>query len=384
MFDILIATDAAAQAHQLRELLIERGLHCSPNNVLSLNSAANGQRSRRGHGIAFVVVPDHRGGHVRAIEALKGTERLVVAVGTAQDADVILAAIHAGADDFLDSGRELGPQIDSLLKRRLASIEHQANDGPLIAVAAACGGVGASSVAVNLSVALAQRAGPCSMCDLVLRGGDVAALMNLRPRYHLLDLIRNIANVDASMVEQALVKTPYNVGVLASPPPFADLSSVSARALRHVLGIIRQASAYTIADIDVFSPLCRDEALRSSGLLIVVVRLEFASLVRGKAVLRFLSDRKYPLDSTFVVANRSGQAKEVTVAQAEKAMGHKVSALLPDDPRTANGSCNLGSPYSIEAPKSKLGLAMAGLADEVFRRLKPQAPEKLETACSTN
>src|SRR5579875_3640215 len=89
----------------------------------------------------------------------------VLAVGLASDSKLILRALHEGADHYLDEN-DLETQLDAVLLRLQIKQEvTQQPAGRLLAVLGACGGTGASTLAVNLSGVLAREAGRCALLD---------------------------------------------------------------------------------------------------------------------------------------------------------------------------------------------------------------------------
>ena len=76
-------------------------------------------------------------------------------------------------------------------------------------------------------------------------------------------------------------------------------------------------------------------------------------------------------DRVMIVANRYGQAKQVTAGQAEAALGVKIAHFVPDDPKTINRANNTGVPVIIDAPKAKVTRSVLGITASVNGRHHP-------------
>src|SRR5947209_4325950 len=167
--------------------------------------------------IAVILSPDPE----RGLEALRTVRSLatggcVLAVGQASEPKLILRALHEGADHYLDQA-ELETGLEAALERRRTKHEGSAPAGRLVAVLAASGGSGASTLAVNVAAVLARDHGQCALLDLKPGRGDLAALLDLKPAFHLADLCVNACRLDQAMFEKALARHESGVHLLASP-----------------------------------------------------------------------------------------------------------------------------------------------------------------------
>src|SRR6185503_20883781 len=119
-------------------------------------------------------------------------ERYTAVIGTAPkaDPDVMLRAMRAGIQEFLvapPDPKDLSAAVDRLMRRTQSSVDH----GEIIAVYTAKGGLGASTVAVNVAHGFAKNhpGARSALADLVIAGGDIRIQLNLNPSYDLGDLV---------------------------------------------------------------------------------------------------------------------------------------------------------------------------------------------------
>src|SRR5581483_870541 len=154
--------------------------------------------------IVVVLAPDPDVGLDVIGSVRRQTTGYILAVGPA-DPRLILQALREGADHYLDEA-ELETGIDAAVSRWQGRGEVTAPSGRLIAVLAASGGSGASTLAVNVAAALARGQERCALIDLKPGRGDLAALLDLKPAFHLADLCLNVARLDRAMFEKMLVR----------------------------------------------------------------------------------------------------------------------------------------------------------------------------------
>jgi pilus assembly protein CpaE len=201
--------------------------------------------------------------------------------------------------------------------------------------------------------------------DLKLETGDLAALLDLRPTQSLADVCQGITRMDRTMFESSLVRHASGLRLLAPPQNFAQVRDVTSEGVRHTLTLARSLFPYIVVDLD---HSFRDEqlqALRAADTILLVFRLDFASLRNTNRTLEYLSQVGIPRERVRVVVNRHGQPQEVPAAKAEEALGMKIFHYVPEDARTVNLSNNNGVPAVIDFPSAKFAKSLTQLAGSV-------------------
>jgi pilus assembly protein CpaE len=235
----------------------------------------------------------------------------------------------------------------------------------VIAVLAPSGGSGSSTLAANIATMLAKEHKSAVLVDLKLETGDLAALMDLKPTHTVADLCQNVARIDRVMFERSLARHSSGVYLLASPLRFSDVPLVTPEGVRKTLGQARLMFPYIVIDLDHTFHSEQLEAIRQANLILIVLRLDFASLRNARRTLDYLDKLGISRDRMQVVVNRYGQPKEVPFAKAEEALGLRISHYIPDDPGTVNRANNDGVPLVIESPSSKVSKSVMKLAASV-------------------
>lgn len=359
-----IASDDQPAAARVRDILLCEGLDCTASSVSSLNQASERVTQVQPELIVVTLFPDPD----RALAAIAHLHaqiaQPILAVGPLGDSRLVLRALRAGASDYVDVS-DLEAELRNVLTRRLAEIPGRAQPGQVIAVLAPSGGSGSSTVATNVATVLARQYKKALLVDLKLHAGDLAALLDLKPTHTLGDLCLNASRMDRSVFEQTLVLHSSGVHLLAPPRNLADVSLVTADAVRQAIHLGRALFPYVILDLDhSFAPE-QVQALRLADKVVLVLRLEFACLRNTRRTLDYLAQLGISPERVALVANRYGQAKEVPAAKAEEALGLKIAHYLPEDPKSVNRANNNGIPVVLESPWAKISRNLTRLAQSV-------------------
>lgn len=357
--DKVVAFEQAVQAVQARRTSEQRIL-------VAIGSSAD-------HGLEIV----------RKIRNLSSGPLFVIGP---RDAGLILDSIHAGANDFIEHSDALDENLVAAFSRQKSKGTSQ--EGRLICVASVRGGCGSSIVSVNLAAVLAQRAKRAVLCDFDLFGGVCDALLNLKPKHSILDLRRCLERLDPSSVEMAITKHVSGVHLLSAPPGSFDHGISLSELCQPVIRTAKQMYPFVVADLP---RLCSEfdlhPLLSICDKLIVVSQMDFNSIRSTRRALDQCHRTGVVASRISIVANRVGQPNELPLADAERALNHKIEIQLPDDSKSVNRSINCGVPYVISSPATRLAKAIESLADsiadEVFEAGASQPASSAESVIST-
>ncbi len=368
---VLLVTDDEAMGNEVRKVLLRKGADCPASNIDRTQFAAQYLRKTPAD-LVVVVIPDHPDRALAALGALDKLSRRqgmrVLAVGPASDPKIVLRALRSTVDDYLDV-TELDAEMESALARWRASRGTREEPGRVITVLAPSGGCGSSTLAANLAALLAQQYKSAALIDMKLETGDLAALLDLKPTYTLADLCQNLARLDRTFFERSLTRHSSGVHLLAPPRHFEDVARITPEGVQRSIELARSAFPYVLVDLDHSFRPEQAEVLRRSDVVLLVFRLDFASLRNARRALEYLERLGVGRDRIRLVVNRYGQPKEISPAKAEEVLGMKVFHLVPDDPKAVNRSNNNGVPVVLEEPRAGVSKSLAKLAAGVNGRL---------------
>jgi pilus assembly protein CpaE len=289
----------------------------------------------------------------------------VVLVISSPDPELMLAAIRNGVSECL-----VEPITRAEAQAAIARIMtgQMTTTGEILAFVGAKGGVGTTTVAVNVAAALSKAAGGTLMIDLNTTGGDAALLLGADPRFSLLDALANTHRADETFFRGVLTETRCGLPLLASPAvPFG--APLDAERLGALLDFVRQRYRYTILDVPRAGSAAR-EALRAAGVVVIVANQEIATL--RSAALMAAAVRSQSVDSVRAILNRYDPGAALDKTDAEQSTGLHVVARFPSCYRLVAEAANRGEPVS--ASKHEIGRAFTRFARDLAR--VPEATER--------
>jgi pilus assembly protein CpaE len=281
------------------------------------------------------------------------------------DPEFLLRAMRTGVRDFLPKPLEGGT-----LQATLTAFakEHGANpEGlrKLIVVMGAKGGVGTTTVAVNLGVQLAQitkkRVG---FLDFGCPFGQAALMLDLQPRFSIRDALENLDRLDAHFFSGLLTSHKSGLEVLAGTSHPDEWSLITVPALVRLVNVAQSAFDYVVAD---YGSMYSSEAKSVLGIARAVVMITQADLPSLWALGRHipaLAEMGIDADKIRIVANRWHKRDEETLQSVEKTLKRTIAAHFPNDFRLVSAAVNAGSPLNGK-PNDPLIAALRNLARQV-------------------
>jgi pilus assembly protein CpaE len=362
---VILSGDHETIVAEVRRVVLREGLECPAGHVIPLDTMLEGIAKVHPDLLLLVLSPDPD----RALSVLadaKDTSRgRVVVVGPSVDPKLVVQALRGGADDYVDEDDIEADLLVALGRLKRELMAQSGEEGRIIAVLAPSGGSGSSTLAVNIAATLAKEHKSTVLMDLKLEAGDLSALLDLKPTHTIADICQNVARLDRVMFERSLTRHTSGVHLLASPLQFTDVQFVSAEGVRKSLGMAKLMFPYIVVDLDHSFRAEQVETLRLAHQLLLVLRLDFASLRSARRTLDYLEKLNIGRERIQLVVNRYGQPKEVPFGKAEEALGLKIAHYIPDDPRTVNRANNDGVPVVIESPSAKVSKSLMRLAASV-------------------
>lgn len=373
--NVFLVTNDETQGAVVRKVLLREGLDCPVTNVVRIELAPQ-LLPRSPVDLIVVGLPEDHESSLNVLDWLEKLPRTngerVLAIGPAADPKMVLRALRGAVDDYLDK-TDLEAELTAAVGRWRATLVRQEEAGKVIAVLAPSGGSGSSTLAVNLATVLAKQHKTAALLDLKLETGDLAALLDLKPTYTLADLCHNIARMDRTLFEHSLARHASGVHLLGAPRHFDDIARVTPEGVHQALALAKSSFPYVLVDLDHSFRPEQVEVLREADVVLLVIRLDFASLRNARRALEHIERLGVDRDRIRLVVNRYGQPKEVPFSKAEEALGMKIFHYVPDDPKSINRANNNGVPVVIESPSTRVAKSVTKLAISVNGRQKEPA-----------
>lgn len=293
----------------------------------------------------------------------------LIALSRSTDGQLILKTIRAGAKEFLPFPCEL-EELHVALERVLQSKYGSGTDGRargcrIIAVAGATGGVGCTSIAVNIGCNLAIRPeNTVALVDLDLALGDADVFLDTIPDFSLVDVTENVARLDFQLLRKSLTKHSSGLYLLPRPVQLQDLELITPDSLRKVCGLLRASFSHIVMDISKSYSQVDLTALELSNEIVLIVQLDLPCLRNMVRLLMSLQQMDNIRDKVKVVVNRVGlESGQISLKKARETIGREVFFQIPNDYRTMVEMRNNGQPLVEQAPKAAITLAVQQLTD---------------------
>jgi pilus assembly protein CpaE len=292
----------------------------------------------------------------------------MLALSKSTDGQLILKTIRAGAKEFLPLPLEV-EELHAALERVLQA-KHGGSDGKtrgcrMIAVAGATGGVGCTSIAVNIGCNLARNAeNSVALVDLDLALGDADVFLDSIPDYSLVDVTENVSRLDFHLLRKSLTKHSSGLYLLPRPVQLQDLELITPDSLRKVIGLLRASFSHVVIDLSKSFTQVDLTALELSNEIVLMVQLDLPCLRNMVRLLMSLQQMENVRDKVKVVVNRVGlESGQISLKKARETIGREVFFQIPNDYRTMVEMRNNGQPLIEQAPKAAITLAVQQLTD---------------------
>ena len=276
-------------------------------------------------------------------------------------------AMEAGANEFLTKTAtpdELVSKVESLLATKVAVPRAEARPGQAIALFSLRGGVGVSSLAINLAVALARQPNQeVALLDLCFLSSSVPLMLNVRPKLSLAELSsREDTTISLDSLEKYMVAHSSGVKVLPVALSLARTAPISAKTVERVLSALKSGFNYLI--VDTLSSL--DDmtlaALIHSDQIILVLAPEVASIQATTITLQAFHSLGLSEEAIVPIVNHTFSKGGLSLRIIQSALKRPIKAVIPHEPELLVQAINSGTPLVLSQPSSAMAAAIQKLA----------------------
>jgi pilus assembly protein CpaE len=315
----------------------------------------------------------------------------IVILSVQGDPNYMRRAMLAGARDFLTKP----PSVDELTttirragqmaaeERKKASVlphaigankaslaQAAASIGKVIVVYGPKGGTGATTIAVNLAIALHSQDKPVVVVDGNLQFGDVAVFLNEQVKNSVLDLAARADELDKEFVEEVLIEhSASGLKILAAPPRPEYAENVSGEQFTKVIDFLRRMFAYIIVDGSSNLTDVILAAMEKSDIIVLITAQDIPSIKNARLYLDLADVLDIHRQRILFVMNRHDKRIGITPEKVSESFKHEIVAVLPSDERVVMPSINRGVPFMLGDRSSLIAKSIHGLADQVRQRI---------------
>lgn len=307
---------------------------------------------------------------VKLVESLarNNPEMALLVCSSSTDGSLILRTMRAGAKEFLThpiQPEELAAAVHRVARNKFGAQSAGGREGcKVITFAGATGGVGSTSLAVNLGCALASNPeNSVVLVDLDLAVGDADVFLDTIPEYTLSDVAQNVSRLDFTLLKRSLTK--HNTGLYLLPRPVAleDGRNISTDDLQRMFGLLKATFTHLI--IDTSKSFSRTDmfALEMATDVLMVTQLDLPCLRNVVRLMMAFGEVEGLKEKLRVVVNRVGHGSgQISIRKAQDTLGHEVFWQIPNDYRVMVEVRNNGVPLIEQAPKAVITQTIGQLA----------------------
>jgi pilus assembly protein CpaE len=333
------------------------------------------------------------------MDGIAATERLsaevpdaaVVMMSVQGESDYLRRSMLAGAREFLVkpfSSDELTASIRQVYAReqdkqsRRASAPVMASgggmatdgsgggddhDGQIVAIYSPKGGVGRTTIAVNMAVAAATELGKSVvLVDGSFQFGDVGVLLNLNPKNKsMADLVPELEVGEPESLDTFIINHSTGVRVLLAPPSPEMAELITPMAVKKVLDALRRQYDLVIVDCTSWFNETTLSILDAADSVLTVLSLEITSIKNMRLFLEVAEQLGYEHGKVKLVLNRADSSLGIRVADVENSIGRKVDHTIVSDGRSVVYALNRGVPFFLSNREAQVSQDILRLATAV-------------------
>jgi pilus assembly protein CpaE len=292
----------------------------------------------------------------------------VLVVSGSTDGTLILRAMRAGAKEFLPKPvriEDLVAALERIRAIRFGRGETKSRGSSVIAICGATGGVGTTSLAVNLGCVLAREpANSVVLIDLDLALGDADVFLDTIPDYTLVDVAQNVTRLDFTLLKRSLTKHSSGLFLLPRPVQLEDVKLITPEDLQRVIGLLKATFTHLVVDLSKsYSPLDM-VALEMANHVLLVTQLDLPCLRNVVRLMMSFGEIEDLKDKIKIIVNRSGlENGQISLKKAQETIGRDIFWQLPNEYRTMVEVRNNGVPLIEQAPKAPITQSVIQLAE---------------------
>ena len=368
---VIVATDS--EQRTVLQVLVDgtsvaRTVHtCATFPVGAADPVARRVRAANPDVTLVDIPPDNTPMALRAIELLhqEMPDSAVFAIGNLSQPQVIVSAMRSGAREFIERPTTTTDLLEAFVRLTAAQrrVRQEGPRGKVFSVLNAKGGSGATTVAVNLALALQAAHGQTALVDLAPLG-HAALHLNLKAVFTVADAMRNLHRMDASLLESFMTRHNSGLQLMAGTNVPAAVDPSNTEFVR-LFDMLVTHYRYVVVDASTRFDAATRLIANLSECVLLVACTDVASLWSAARVQQYLGETG-TRERVRLVLNRFRKVPGFSEADAEAAAGARLLWRVPNQYFAVSTAIDRGTPL-MEQSHTEIARCFAGLANELTR-----------------
>ena len=300
--------------------------------------------------------------------ASPNTEIFVTAPNT--HADVLLHLLRSGVQEFLPQPfykEDLQSALKRFAERYKNSHPLLTKRGKLINLLGSKGGIGTTTIAVNLAVSLQEThpTNSVALVDLNLQFGDAALFLDLEPTHTFGDIMSDPSRLDETFLSSTLSQHESGLYLLPSAERVEEMGEWTLECVERSLELLQSMFDYVVLDSGHMLDDVTVTSLNRTSTLLVVSTLTLPVVRNTKRLVTLLTELNYPSESIKVIVNRYKSKHEISLRDFEESLEQKPLCTIPNDYVTASNSINKGMTLADVRQRARITKSIQKLALEL-------------------
>jgi pilus assembly protein CpaE len=302
----------------------------------------------------------------------RGEVKNIFLTSSRTEPEVIIQALRSGVKEFFPQPLkkdEVRAALEKFRDKKL-QVSLSRGRGKIIDLLGSKGGVGTTTIAVNLAASLHELEGAPSVAlvDINPLLGEIPLFLNIKASFDWGELVKNINRVDSTFLMSIVAKHSSGIFVLPSATAFDGVMATS-EVIDKLLDLMQTTFDYVVIDSGKHLNTASLKILKRSDRVFLISILDLPYLTNARRLLRIFNDLGFPSDDhSDIIINRFHKRSMIKQAVAEKSLNKKFFWLIPNDYKATCSAINQGMPVVLLEPRCELSRNFKAMASLIAGR----------------
>jgi pilus assembly protein CpaE len=301
-------------------------------------------------------------------------DAVLVVTAESMNSDLIRRAMREGAREFLPqpfNAEDVKKALTSILELQKPSSRPQNHAGQVVTTFGAKGGVGATTLTTNLAVMLSGELNKeVIVLDLNMQFGNDALFLNLKSKFSVFDVVKNIDELDTDLLKKTLPRHATGVTLLPSPFRIEDAEGINGPQISRIIQMLRANYDWILIDSHPYFNEISIQALDEADRILLVSALDLPTIYNTKRCLELFQKMGYGREKALLVLNRYFSYEGADLPEMERLLDYPIFARIANQDFSSAISCiNQGVPITLKMPGAKMSQAILEMTNQLDGRV---------------